>query len=153
MFFYEQGLSSLHLHKLYDKFMDVIFGCFNYPQLVNDIQETYLRICLLNIVWKPRDVFLVDVISRLKCLYTIQADANLVKLEKTKVWQEEEKETEKKQKRYYQEHKEELAEKRKVEIQCEVCKCTVRKCGWVRHQKTQKHKDNLEKQEEEKVEQ
>ena len=98
MFFYEQGLSSLHLHKLYDKFMDVIFGCFNYPQLVNDIQETYLRICLLNIVWKPRDVCLVDVISRLKCLYTIQADANLVKLEKTKVWQEEEKETEKKQK-------------------------------------------------------
>ena len=54
--------------------------------------------------------------------------------------------------RYYQEHKEELAEKKKeyrkiynkIDVECEVCKCTVRKCGWVKHTLADKHKNNLE---------
>ena len=125
----------------------MIFGCFdNNPQFVYDMQETYLKMCLLNIVWKPRDVFLVDGISQLRCLYTIQADANVVKLKRTKVWHESmarrRERDRRRAKRYYQEHKEELAEKKKeyrkiynkIDVECEVCKCTVRKCGWVKHQ-------------------
>ena len=53
----------------------------------------------------------------------------------------------KKSRRYYQEHKEELAEKKvynKIDVECEVCKCTVRKCGWAKHALTDKHKINLE---------
>ena len=114
LFFYKQGLSSLHWHKLYDKFIDMIFGCFdNNPQFVYDMQETYLKMCLLNIVWKPRDVFLVDGISQLRCLYTIQADANVVKLKGTKVWQEEEKETEEEQKDIIKNIKKNLLKRKK----------------------------------------
>ena len=57
-----------------------------------------------------------------------------------------------KAKRYYQEHKEELAEMKKeyrtvynkIDVECEVCKCTVRKYIWSKHILTQKHIDNLE---------
>ena len=31
-----------------------------------------------------------------------------------------------------------------IEIECEVCKCTVRKCGWTRHIVSSKHKKNLD---------
>ena len=51
-------------------------------------------------------------------------------------------------KKYDEEHKEERKEYKKayrqIEIDCEVCKCTVRKCGWIKHTLTQKHIDNLE---------
>ena len=40
-----------------------------------------------------------------------------------------------------------------IESYCDVCECTIRKCKWSRHQKTQKHQENLNKKQEEKVEQ
>ena len=81
--------------KIYELFFSM---SITLPKVICDMVETYLKICLLNVVWKPRDVFLVDGINRLKCLYTIQADANPVKLKITKLWQEQEKETEEEQK-------------------------------------------------------
>ena len=50
--------------------------------------------------------------------------------------------------KYYEEHKEDRKDYRKaysqIEIECEVCKCTVRKCGWTRHIVSSKHKKNLD---------
>ena len=30
------------------------------------------------------------------------------------------------------------------EVECEVCRCKVRKCNWLRHLETRKHKDGVE---------
>ena len=41
----------------------------------------------------------------------------------------------------------------KIEIDCEVCKCKVKKCRWKKHIETQKHKNNemIKRKEEEKL--
>ena len=48
----------------------------------------------------------------------------------------------------YEEHKEDRKDYRKaysqIEIECEVCKCTVRKCNLAKHILTKKHKHNLQ---------
>ena len=50
--------------------------------------------------------------------------------------------------KYSEEHKANRQDYRKaysqIEIECEVCKCTVRKCGWTRHTVSSKHKKNLD---------
>jgi len=50
--------------------------------------------------------------------------------------------------KFYEEHKDDRKDYRKaysqIEIECEACKCTVRKCGWARHIVSSKHKKNLE---------
>ena len=53
--------------KIYDMFFFLMRH--SRPKFVCDMQETFLKTSRLNTVWKPRDVFLVDGISRLKCLY------------------------------------------------------------------------------------
>ena len=46
-------------------------------------------------------------------------------------------------KNYWDEHKEEKkaynTEHSKLEIECEVCECKVRKCNWARHLVSRKH--------------
>ena len=44
-------------------------------------------------------------------------------------------------------------EYRKIETDCEVCKCKVKKCRWKAHTETQKHKNNemIKRKEEEKL--
>ena len=62
----------------------------------------------------------------------------------------------KEKEKYYRNREKKLAYFKtysQIDVKCEVCDCTIRKCRWSRHQKTQKHIDTLEKQEEEKVEQ
>ena len=46
-----------------------------------------------------------------------------------------------------------IKEYRKVEIDCEVCKCKVKKCRWKARTETQKHKNNemIKRKEEEKL--
>ena len=67
--------------------------------------------------------------------------------EKEKYWKNVDKERER-HKTYFEEHKEERKEYKKayrqIEIECEVCKCKVKKCNWARHALTEKHKNNLE---------
>ena len=50
--------------------------------------------------------------------------------------------------RYYEEHKEERQEYKKayrqIEVECEACKCKIKKCYWARHIGSSKHKKNLE---------
>ena len=49
--------------------------------------------------------------------------------------------------KYYEEHKDDRKDYRKaysqIEIECEVCKCTVRKCNLAKHILTKKHNKNL----------
>ena len=67
-------------------------------------------------------------------------------LEKKKEYYEENKEIiAERNKRYYEENKEIINEKRKEKVECD-CGCIIRKDELVRHLKTQRHKDLMEKQ-------
>ena len=50
--------------------------------------------------------------------------------------------------KYGEEHKEEKKvynqEYNQREVECEVCRCKVRKCNWLRHLETRKHRDGVE---------
>ena len=50
--------------------------------------------------------------------------------------------------KYGEEHKEEKKaynqEYNQREVECEVCRCKVRKCNWLRHLETKKHRDGVE---------
>ena len=50
--------------------------------------------------------------------------------------------------KYGEEHKEEKKaynqEYNQREVECEVCRCKVRKCNWLRHVGTKKHRDGVE---------
>ena len=49
--------------------------------------------------------------------------------------------------KYGEEHKEEKKaynqEYNRREVECEVCRCKVRKCNWLRHLETKKHRDGV----------
>tara|TARA_R110002072_G_scaffold143130_1_gene289150 strand:+ start:299 stop:646 length:348 start_codon:yes stop_codon:yes gene_type:complete len=46
-------------------------------------------------------------------------------------------------KQYYEENKNKISENGKIKIECDICKCMISKGGYLSHQKTTKHINNL----------